>query len=148
MSRSGTVFQHEHGPRGGDEINIIERGVNYGWPAITHGVDYSGALISPFTEYDGMAQPEHYWTPSIAPSGLAIYAGDDFPQWRGDLFVGALVDREVRRLDLRDGKIVAEESLFTELASRIRDVRSSPDNFLYIVTDGTPGKIVRVLPAN
>lgn len=148
LSRQGTVYLHEHGPRGGDELNIIERGVNYGWPAITHGVDYNGAIISPFTEYEGMAQPEHYWKPSIAPSGLAIYEGNDFPQWRGDLFIGALVDREVRRLDMQNGKVVAEEAVFPELKTRIRDVRSSPEDVLYIVTDGTPGKIVRVVPAS
>jgi len=144
LSRSGTVYQHDHGPRGGDEVNIIRRGINYGWPAITYGVDYNGALISPFTEWKGMAQPEHYWTPSIAPSGLAIYEGAEFPQWTGDLFVGALLDREVRRLELKDGRVVAEEALFGELDARIRDVRTGPHDQLYILTDGTPGKLIRV----
>ncbi|NNF66316.1 MAG: PQQ-dependent sugar dehydrogenase [Gammaproteobacteria bacterium] len=146
ISQSGIVYQHEHGPRGGDEINIIERGVNYGWPAITHGVDYSGAMISPFTEWKGMAQPQHHWTPSIAPSGLAIYEGTHFPQWQGDLFIGALVDREVRRVRFKDGYVVNEESLFSELGARIRDLRTDPDGFLYILTDGTPGKLLRVVP--
>jgi len=147
MSRSGTVYLHEHGPRGGDELNILKRGVNYGWPAITHGVDYSGALVSPFTEWEGMAQPEHYWVPSIAPSGLAIYEGTDFPQWHGDLFIGALVSREVRRLDMKDGRVIADEAVFPEIRTRIRDVRTGPDNTLYILTDGTPGKLIKVLPA-
>ena len=92
---SGAIWLHEHGPRGGDEVNRILPGVNYGWPAITHGVDYSGAVISPYTEREGMAQPGWQWTPSIAPSGLALYEGDRFPTWSGDLFVGALVGRDV-----------------------------------------------------
>ncbi len=93
----------------------MKPGVNYGWPAITYGLDYNGAIISPYTEWEGMAQPEHYWVPSIAPSGLTIYEGDLFPEWKGDLFVGALVNREVRRLDLVNGEVVAEETLFGEL---------------------------------
>ena len=144
VSRSGRIWLHEHGPRGGDELNRIEAGVNYGWPAITYGLDYSGAIISPYTEWEGMAQPEHYWVPSIAPSGLTIYEGDLFPEWKGDLFVGALVNREVRRLDLVNGEIVAEETLFSELDDRIRDVRSGPDGALYILT---PNRVVRVMPA-
>jgi glucose/arabinose dehydrogenase len=144
VSRSGTIWLHEHGPRGGDELNRIEAGVNYGWPAITYGLDYNGAIISPYTEWEGMAQPEHYWVPSIAPSGLTIYEGDLFPEWKGDLFVGALVNREVRRLDLVNGEVVAEETLFGELNDRIRDVRSGPDGALYILTSE---KIVRVVPA-
>jgi glucose/arabinose dehydrogenase len=144
VSRSGRIWLHEHGPRGGDELNRIEAGVNYGWPAITFGLDYNGAIISPYTEWEGMAQPEHYWVPSIAPSGLTIYEGDLFPQWKGDLFVGALVNREVRRLDLVNGEVVAEETLFSELNDRIRDIRSGPDGALYILTSE---KIVRVVPA-
>jgi len=117
--------------------------VNYGWPAITYGVDYSGAQISPYTEWEGMAQPEHYWVPSIAPSGLAVYTGDLFPEWKGDLFVGALVNKEVRRLDISAGKVVSEEALFGELDARIRDVRTGPEGALYILT---PDKVVRVMP--
>jgi glucose/arabinose dehydrogenase len=143
ISRSGTIWLHEHGPRGGDELNRIEAGANYGWPAITYGLDYNGAIISPYTEWQGMAQPEHYWVPSIAPSGLTIYEGDLFPEWQGDLFVGALVNREVRRLDLVNGEVVAEETLFSELDDRIRDVRSGPDGALYILTTD---KVVRVVP--
>ena len=143
VSRSGTIWLHEHGPIGGDELNRIEAGVNYGWPAITYGLDYSGAIISPYTEWQGMAQPVHYWSPSIAPSGLTIYEADLFPEWKGDLFVGALVDREVRHLDLVNGEVVAEEALFSELDARIRDVRVGPEGALYILL---PDKIVRVLP--
>jgi len=145
VSRSGVIWLHEHGPRGGDELNRIEPGMNYGWPAITFGVDYSGAVISPYTEWEGMEQPEHYWVPSIAPSGLTIYEGDLFPKWKGDLFVGALVDKEVRRLDLSGGKVIAEEALFSEIAARIRDVRTGPDGALYILT---PDKVLQVVPAD
>jgi aldose sugar dehydrogenase len=144
VSKNGTVYQHEHGPMGGDEVNILASSKNYGWPAITYGMDYNGAYVSPFTQYKGMEQPAHVWVPSIAPSGLAIYEGDMFPEWRGDLFVGALVDAEVRRLELENGKVVNEEALFGELGTRIRDVRSAPDGSLYIITDGDNGSVVRV----
>ena len=145
---SGRVYLHEHGPRGGDEVNLLRPGTNYGWPAITYGVDYSGAYVSPFTEADGMAQPLKYWTPSIAPSGMAWYGGDKFPEWRGDLFVGALVDKEVRRLELDNGEVVDEEALFSELNERIRDVRDLGDGFLYLLTDSAEGKLIRVRPAD
>ncbi len=146
VSADGVVYLHDHGPRGGDEVNVINPGVNYGWPAITYGIDYNGAYVTPYTEWQGMEQPIHYWDPSIAPSGLAIYEGDLFPEWQGDLFVGALVDKEVRRLELRNSNVIDEESLFGELDARIRDVREGPDGALYIVTDGDPGSIVRVVP--
>jgi glucose/arabinose dehydrogenase len=144
--RSGKVYLHEHGPRGGDEINLIEPGKNYGWPAITFGVDYSGAYVSPFTAHPGMEQPLKYWVPSIAPSGFALYDGDRFPQWQGSFLVGALVDREVRRVTLNANGTTSEEALFSELDERIRDVRVSPDGAVYLVTDGNPGSIVRVDP--
>jgi len=145
VSSEGVIWLHEHGPRGGDELNRIEAGTNYGWPAITYGVDYSGAVISPFTEHAGMAQPEKYWTPSIAPSGLCIYEADLFPEWRGDLLLGALVDREVRRVDLADGVVAGEEALFESLEARVRDVRTGPDGALYVLL---PDRIVRVTPAD
>lgn len=147
VAQDGSVLLHEHGPRGGDEVNRIEPGVNYGWPAITYGLDYNGAYVSPFTEWEGMAQPLHYWTPSIAPSGFALYSGHLFPQWQGSLFVGALVSHDVRRLTYAHGSIVEQESLFGELGARIRDVRNGPDGALYLVTDGPEGSIVRVLPS-
>lgn len=143
ISDAGVIWLHEHGPRGGDELNRIEPGVNYGWPAITHGVDYSGAVISPYSEWEGMAQPEHYWAPSIAPSGLAVYEADLFPEWKGDLFLGALVNREVRRLEFMAGKMTGEESMFGKLSARIRDVRQGPGGELYILT---PDSVVRVTP--
>ena len=124
-------------------MNRIEAGVNYGWPAITYGVDYSGAIISPYTERKGMAQPEKYWVPSIAPSGLSVYEADLFPGWRGDLLLGALVDREVRRIDLANGAMAGEEALFEDLEARVRDVRVGPDGALYVLL---PDRIVRITP--
>ena len=147
LAADGTVYLHEHGARGGDETNVLAPGANYGWPAVTHGIDYNGAYISPFKEAAGMAAPIHHWTPSIAPSGLAVYEGDRFPEWQGDLFVGALVDREVRRLDIHGGEVVAEEPLFTEMGRRIRDIRAH-DGYLYIVEDGADAAIVQVVPTN
>lgn len=141
------VYLHEHGPRGGDEVNRVLPGKNYGWPAITHGVDYSGAYVSPFQEHPDMERALKVWVPSIAPSGLAYYDGDAFPEWENSLFVGALVDMEVRRLSLDNGAITAEETLFAELDTRIRDLRQGPDGLLYIITDGAQGSLIRVLPA-
>ena len=144
------IWSHEHGPRGGDEVNIIKPGVNYGWPAITYGIDYSGAIISEFTEAPGMEQPVIYWDPSIAPSGMSFYDGADFPEWQGDLFIGALKDTHLRRLELEGDTVVEQEELLNELDERIRDVRQGPDGFLYILTDsGKPnGKLYRIEPTN
>ena len=147
-SASGTLWQHEHGPRGGDEINRIEAGQNYGWPVATHGIDYSGAMISPYQSRPEMIDPEHVWASSIAPSGMTLYQGAAFPQWQGDLLVTALVDRHVRRLDLEDGRIVTEETLFAEIGQRLRDIRTGPDGSLYILTDANPGQLLRIAPTN
>lgn len=144
VTRAGTVYLHEHGPRGGDEVNELQPGQNYGWPAVTYGIDYNGAYVSPFTEYAGMQQPTHVWVPSIAPSGFMVYEGDMFPQWQGDLFIGALVDNEVRRLDMLGGEVQSEEALFSELDSRIRDIRQAPDGSIYVITDGPQGDIIRI----
>lgn len=146
-ANTGTVYLHEHGPRGGDELNVLQPGLNYGWPAITYGVDYSGAYVSPLNAWPGMEQPLAFWVPSIAPSGMAWYGGDLFPQWRGDLFLSTLVDKDVRRLDMRDGEVIAQESLFHELDERIRDVRSGKDGALYLLTDSEQGQLIRVVPA-
>ena len=143
---TGEVYLHEHGAKGGDELNILHAGKNYGWPAITLGVDYSGAHVTPFKELPGMEQPDWHWVPSIGPSGLAWYGGNVFPQWHGDLFVGALVNKDVRRLDMEDGKVVGEEKLFGEMGERIRDVRAGPDGYLYLLTDSEQGKLIRVSP--
>jgi len=118
-----TLWAHEHGPRGGDELNIIKAGENYGWPIATKGTDYQGARISPFESYENMADPIHNWTPSIAPSGLAIYQGDMFPEWRGDALIGGLSSRDLRLVDIENGQSVAEYDLLCDLEARIRDVR-------------------------
>ena len=145
--RTGTVYEHEHGPRGGDEINIIGKAKNYGWPAICDCVDYSGAKVSPFKSLPGMEQALLYWTPSIAPSGMTVYYGDKFPAWNGDLIVGALVLQHVRRVDLENGQVKGQE-VFAEgpLKARIRDVRTSPDGYIYVTTDETNGKVLRLEP--
>lgn len=144
VSKKGTIFLHEHGPRGGDEVNLIESGKNYGWPLATYGMDYHGARISPFKELPNLENGIHIWVPSIAPSGLMIYEGSMFPEWQGDLFVGALLDEEVRRLDMDGNRVVSEESVFPEISARIRDIREAPDGSIYVVTDGNPGRILRV----
>ncbi|MGV6801107.1 MAG: PQQ-dependent sugar dehydrogenase [bacterium] len=141
------IYQHEHGPKGGDEVNIIIAGKNYGWPVITYGIDYSGAIISPFHQKEGMEQSVVHYIPSIATSGLTLYQGDKFPQWQGDLFLGALAGRHVKRIDLLpDGTFGEQTSLFTELNQRIRDVRTGPDGFLYILTDRQDGAVIKVSP--
>lgn len=140
------LIAHEHGPAGGDEINLIEAGENYGWPVITNGMDYSGATISPFTEYPGMQQPWLDWTPSIAPSGIDVYYGSFFPSLRGDLLIGVLKSKEVRWVQLDGKQIVAQVSLFKELNARIRDVKVHPDGSIYLLTDSADGKLLRVAP--
>ncbi len=146
QTEDGTIYLNEHGPRGGDEVNLVEPGVNYGWPAITHGRDYTFAAITPYTELDGMRQPILVWTPSIAPSGMTVYSGDLFPEWRGDLFVTALVERAVRRLEIDGGRIVADERVFEEIGERLRDIRSGPDGALYVLTDSDNGSVIRITP--
>ncbi len=143
---TGIVYMHEHGAQGGDELNAILPALNYGWPAATKGINYSGAYVSPLQSAPGIEEPLTYWVPSIAPSGLAIYDGAAFPQWQGDLFVGALVDQEVRHLRIESGKVVSEVAVFTEIGARIRDIRVGPDGFLYILTDSESGKVLRVVP--
>lgn len=143
--RTGQIYLHEHGPRGGDEVNVLLAGSNYGWPAVTHGVDYSGAYVSPFRSAPGMVDPIWTWVPSIAPSGMAWYAGDDFPEWKDSLLIGALVDREVRRLKIADAEVVEEETLFAELDQRIRDVRVFDDR-IFLLTDGEQGSLIEVRP--
>ncbi len=141
------VYLHEHGPRGGDELNLLRPGANYGWPVATFGIDYNGAVVSPFTEYPGMADPLLHWTPSIAPAGMAFYDGELFPEWRGDLFATSLVFGDVRRIDLEGGAVAGQERLFAELGERLRDVRTGPSGHLYLLTDAARGRLVRVSPA-
>lgn len=142
------LWAHEHGPRGGDELNRIEPGANYGWPLVTHGVDYNGALVTPYTEMEGMEPPVVDWTPSIGPSGMTLYDGALFPEWQGDLLVSTLVEKSVRRLVIEDGRVVRQEVLFTELDERLRDVRTGPDGALWLLTDAENGRVLRVTPAN
>ncbi|MEM9169556.1 MAG: PQQ-dependent sugar dehydrogenase [Pseudomonadota bacterium] len=149
---TGTLWEHEHGAKGGDEINRVEPGANYGWPLATYGVDYNGARISPFTTYEGTVQPVKYWTPSIAPSGLAVYRGDLFPEdWAGDLLVGGLVSRALHRVDMDGAAPVGEERYLADLGERIREVRVGPDGAIYATTEergGEPvGKVLRITPA-
>ncbi len=145
---SGAVWINEHGPRGGDEVNILRAGANYGWPRITYGINYSGTVISEHTALPGMEQPVVYWDPSIAPSGMAFYTGERFANWRGNLFVGALAHQHLRRLVLDGDKVVAQEAMLGELRERIRDVRQGPDGLLYLLTDDYDGRLIRLEPAD
>jgi glucose/arabinose dehydrogenase len=144
---TGRLWETEHGPRGGDELNLIERGKNYGWPVITHGIDYGGSPVGAgITAKDGMEQPIYYWDPVIAPSGLAFYTGDLFPQWKNSVFVGGLGGNLLDRLTLANDKVVAEEALLTDLHTRIRDVRVGPDGAVYVLTDSGAGVITDNTP--
>jgi glucose/arabinose dehydrogenase len=147
---TGELWQTEHGPKGGDELNIARAGRNYGWPVISHGVNYDGTPVGEgLREAPGMEQPLHYWVPSIGASGLAFYTHERFPAWRGDLFAGGLALRKLVRLDLEGEQVVGSEDLLVDLGERIRDVRQGPDGYLYVLTDAPDGKLLRVgLAAN
>jgi glucose/arabinose dehydrogenase len=145
---TGKLWEIEHGPRGGDEVNIAEKGKNYGWPVIGYGVDYSGATIHQGTHKDGMEQPIKYWVPSIAPCGMAFYTGDLFPKWRGSLFTGSINRvKGLIRLTLDGEKVTGEERLLENLNEQIRDVRQGPDGALWVLTDNVAGRILRITPA-
>jgi aldose sugar dehydrogenase len=144
---SGDLWETEHGPRGGDEVNIIGKGKNYGWPVIGYGIDYSGAKIHDSTAKDGMEQPIKYWVPSIAPSGMTFYTAKLFPKWTGSLFSGALAGKMLVRLQLNGNTVTSEERLLRNLNERIRDVRQGPDGALWLLTDNAAGRILRVSPA-
>ena len=143
---SGELWLHEHGPRGGDEVNIPKAGKNYGWPVITHGQEYFGGEIGVGTEKEGMEQPVHYWVPSIAPSGMAFYTGDEVDEWQGDIFVGALAGRLLVRLDRDGDRITGEERMLEDLGERIRYVRMGPDGMIYLLTDSSSGRVLRIRP--
>ncbi len=145
---TGKLWEQEHGPRGGDEVNIIEKGRNYGWPIIGYGIDYNGAKIHESTHKEGMEQPLWHWVPSIAPSGMAFYTGDLFPSWKGNLFIGALAAQLLVRLERDGDKITKEERLLAGLRERIRDVRQGPDGALWLLTDNPAGRILRLAPVN
>ena len=138
------IFANEHGPAGGDEVNIIAAGLNYGWPVVTKGLDYSGARISPFTEYPGMQQPWVDWTPSIAPSGMVAYYGSMFEVLMGDLLTTSLKFKQVYWLQLNGNQVVQQTTLFSEIGERLRDIRVHPDGSLYLLTDAADGKILRI----
>lgn len=141
---SGKIYQTEHGPRGGDELNLIEAGKNYGWPVATYGIDYSGARISPYTSYEGTKQPLLDWTPSIGPSGMTIYDGAQFPDWQGDIFVSSLIYSKIIHIDMVDGAPQRQSDMFSEIGDRLRDIRTGADGALYILSEGDNGKLWRV----
>ena len=143
----GRLWEVEHGTQGGDELNLIEKGKNYGWPVQAYGEEYSGQPIpGAATARDGMEQPVYYWDPVIAPSGLQVYSGDAFPEWRGNLFVGSMQDMLLVRLVLKDDRVAGEEHLLTDRSQRVRDVRQGPDGALYVVTDMPQGELWKIAP--
>ena len=145
--QTGKLWMHEHGPKGGDEVNIALAGKNYGWPVIGYGINYDGTKAHDATAKPGMEQPIKYWVPSIAPSGMAFYTADLFPTWKGSLFVGALAGQMLVRLELDGETVTKEERLFTNLGERIRDVRQAPDGAVWLLTDAGNGRLLRVTPA-
>ncbi len=143
----GRLWTVEHGAKGGDELNLIEKGKNYGWAVITYGEEYSGEPISGgVTQKEGFEQPVYYWDPVIAPSGMQYYTGSLFPEWRGNIFVGGLASQKLVRLVLKDNRVVGEENLLTDRGQRIRDVRQGPDGALYVVTDQSNGELLKITP--
>ena len=142
---TGELWEHEHGPMGGDEINIIKPTLNYGWPVITYGLNYDSTLVGEgITKKEGMEQPVYYYKPSIAPSGMQFYSSDVIPVWKGNLFIGAMVLKHVNRLVIENNKVINEERLLTDKNWRVRSVKQGPDGYLYIGVDG--GKILRIMP--
>lgn len=140
---TGELWEHEHGPRGGDELNHIRRGLNYGWPLATYGIDYNGKPLTDVTTRPDIEPPATYWVPSIAPCGMAFYTGDQFPQWRNHLFVTSLAAQKLIRLELKDGKVVDQETIFKGLG-RLRDVATGPDGLIYVLL---PGRVARLVPS-
>lgn len=147
--QTGRLWAHEHGPQGGDEVNILTPGANYGWPVVTYGANYgSGTRIGEGYTKEGITPPLHYWVPSIAPSGMAFYTGAIFPKWSGNLFIGALAHQSLVRLTLNGEKVVSEERMFVGKLGRIRDVRQGPDGNLYLLTDAREGELLRIELSN
>ncbi len=142
---TGILWEHEHGPRGGDELNIVEKGKNYGWPVITYGINYDSTIITDLKEKEGMEQPVRYWVPSIAPCGLTMVTSDKYPDWKGNLLVGALSHQLVMRVEIADRKFVHDERLMEKIG-RVRAVVESPDGYIYVATEN-PGKLLKLVPA-
>jgi glucose/arabinose dehydrogenase len=140
---TGDLYDAEHGPRGGDELNLVLKGRNYGWPVITYGMNYDGTPITDLTAKEGMEQPVVHWTPSLAVCAIDFYVGDRFPGWRNDLFLSSLAAQELRRLEIEDRKVVHQEVLFKDIG-RVRDVVSGPDGYVYVSLE--PGRIARLVP--
>lgn len=145
--KTGDVWAMEHGPKGGDEINLLKKGANYGWPVITYGIDYNGDIISDKTQMPGMEQPVLYWDPSIAPSGMTFYYGEPFKEWNGDLLVGSLKFTHLRRIHMQGNKPMEQEEFLRDRKERIRDVEVGPDGLIYLLTDSPDGKLLQVSPA-
>jgi glucose/arabinose dehydrogenase len=143
---SRRIYNNEHGPRGGDEINLVGKGNNYGWPVITFGINYDGTILSQFTAKEGMEQPVFQWTPSIGPSSMKFVAGDRYPGWKGDILSGSLSFKYLERVHLEGGKVTEQEKLL-ENAGRVRDVKMSPDGYIYVAVE-SPGIIVKLVPVN
>jgi glucose/arabinose dehydrogenase len=141
---TGEIWDNEHGPRGGDEINIIKKGRNYGWPIITYGINYSGTPITDKTKMEGMEQPIHYWVPSIAPSGMTFVTTDKYGNWKGSLLVGSLVFQYLERLEMKGNKVISREKLLNE--GRVRDVKEGPDGLIYVAVEGKG--IFKLVPKN
>lgn len=145
---TGVLWEHEHGPRGGDELNMIDAGANYGWPNVTYGREYSDNSPIGETEAPGVKQPVTYWIPSIAPSGMAFYTGDRFPEWENNIFIGALAQQHIRRVVLDGSEVIHQEEVLRNELGRIRDVRTGPDGFLYVLTDAEEGALYRLEPVD
>lgn len=144
---TGSIWTVEHGPRGGDELNVLSAGTNYGWPDITYGINYDGSVITEEREREGLAQPVWYWTPSIAPAGMTFYDGDAFEHWQGDLFVAALAGSQLQRLEMDADRVISVEPLLAEAGYRFRDVKTGPDGALYVLVDDYEGMVLRITPA-
>jgi glucose/arabinose dehydrogenase len=144
---TGELWESEHGTRGGDEVNVARKGLDYGWPTIAYGIEYAGgAITGGITAKDGMEQPRYYWDPNIAPSGMTFYTGQLFPAWRNSLFIGALAGTSLVRLTLDGDRIVGEERLLRDRGERIRDVVQGPDGALYLLTDSSEGQLLKLIP--
>jgi glucose/arabinose dehydrogenase len=146
LDRSGRLWAVEMGPKGGDEMNLVQRAKDYGWPSIGYGEEYSGSAIHQNTQMNGMEQPVYYWDPVVSPSGMTIYSGSLFPEWRGDFFIGGLSSTNLIRLMVRNDKVVGEERLLKDRAARIREVVQGPEGALYLLTDDANGKLLKLVP--